>query len=186
MHPELPGTTIRWATAADFPQPGGRGPNGRRMCRWCHQEVPRGKRAWCGEGCVEQYLIRCHGHTVRRLVLERDRGICAFCGMDAEKLFRVIRLAQHHGRDFGLRLSGWAGLLDQLGRFNSFGETFWQPDHIVPVSGGGGQCGLSNYRTLCTPCHLVETGRLRTRLYRKEQEATPGGLVEQAQLEMDL
>jgi 5-methylcytosine-specific restriction endonuclease McrA len=25
-----------------------------------------------------------------------------------------------------------------------------QADHIVPVSGGGGECDLSNYQTLCT------------------------------------
>ena len=37
---------------------------------------------------------------------------------------------------------------------------FWQADHIVPVCEGGGECDLSNYRTLCTPCHDKETRKL--------------------------
>lgn len=41
---------------------------------------------------------------------------------------------------------------------------FWQADHMHAVSEGGGDCGLENLRTLCTPCHQVETNRLRSRL----------------------
>lgn len=186
MHPELPGTTERWARAKDFPQPEGTGPNGRRLCRWCHQEVSEGRRTWCSEACIQQYLIRCSSDTVRRKVLERDHGICAFCQMDAEKLHRVIRLARQHERDLWGTWFKWRSILDKLGRFNCFGESYWQPDHIVPVSEGGGQCGLSNYRTACTPCHLKETSQLRKRLYQAERDATPAGLLKQAQLEIGI
>jgi ethanolamine utilization cobalamin adenosyltransferase len=41
---------------------------------------------------------------------------------------------------------------------------FWQADHIVPVAQGGGDAGLDNLRTLCTPCHLIETQHLTNRL----------------------
>ena len=41
---------------------------------------------------------------------------------------------------------------------------FWQVDHITPVAEGGGSCGLDNFRTLCTPCHKIETDRLHQRL----------------------
>jgi hypothetical protein len=41
---------------------------------------------------------------------------------------------------------------------------FWQADHIKAVAEGGGNAGLDNLRTLCTPCHQVETERLRGRL----------------------
>ena len=34
---------------------------------------------------------------------------------------------------------------------------FWQADHIVPVSGGGGECDLSNFQTLCSSCHDSKT-----------------------------
>lgn len=35
--------------------------------------------------------------------------------------------------------------------------SLWQVDHVVPVSEGGGQCGLQNLRTLCSPCHAEVT-----------------------------
>ena len=34
----------------------------------------------------------------------------------------------------------------------------------MPVAEGGGLCGLSNLRTLCTPCHRSATRALRRRL----------------------
>jgi hypothetical protein len=35
---------------------------------------------------------------------------------------------------------------------------------------GGGECGLDNYRTLCTPCHKVETKKLAKRLAEKRKQ----------------
>jgi hypothetical protein len=34
----------------------------------------------------------------------------------------------------------------------------------VPVAEGGGQCDLSNMRTLCLKCHRLHTAALRERL----------------------
>ena len=34
----------------------------------------------------------------------------------------------------------------------------------MPVAEGGGECDLSNYRTLCDPCHSAQTAALRRRL----------------------
>ena len=36
---------------------------------------------------------------------------------------------------------------------------------------GGGEAGLDNYRTLCTPCHARETGKLKGRLKAAERRA---------------
>lgn len=44
-------------------------------------------------------------------------------------------------------------------RVNS-GMDLWDMDHIVPVSEGGGACGLENLRTLCLPCHKQHTAEL--------------------------
>lgn len=44
---------------------------------------------------------------------------------------------------------------------------FWQADHILAVAEGGGDAGLDNLRTLCTPCHQLETEKLRGRLKLK-------------------
>lgn len=147
--PELMDSTRRWARGADFPQPNGKGPAGRPFCRWCHREVPKGRRSWCSDDCVTEYWIRISGHTVRTRVEQRDHGICAICKMDAGKLGRILDRARYWGcRRFHV--------LRNLG-MTAFEGTIWQPDHILPVALGGGMCGLSNYRTLCTTCHLAVT-----------------------------
>ena len=40
----------------------------------------------------------------------------------------------------------------------------WDADHIVPVAEGGGECDLSNMRTLCLRCHRAATAELRRRM----------------------
>lgn len=37
-------------------------------------------------------------------------------------------------------------------------------DHIIPVCRGGGLCGPDNLRTLCVPCHKIETVSLHQQL----------------------
>jgi 5-methylcytosine-specific restriction enzyme A len=37
----------------------------------------------------------------------------------------------------------------------------------VIVPGGGGECDLSNMRTLCLPCHRAATAALRERLKQR-------------------
>jgi 5-methylcytosine-specific restriction endonuclease McrA len=43
-------------------------------------------------------------------------------------------------------------------------KSLWDADHAVPVAEGGGQCDLSNMRTLCLQCHRAATAALRLRL----------------------
>ena len=45
---------------------------------------------------------------------------------------------------------------------------FWEADHIIPVSEGGGECGLDNYRTLCVMCHKKATEELNRRLKHRK------------------
>jgi 5-methylcytosine-specific restriction endonuclease McrA len=49
--------------------------------------------------------------------------------------------------------------------------SLWQADHIVPVAEGGGECGLDNLRTLCTPCHKAAIAALRKRLAEERRWA---------------
>ena len=51
----------------------------------------------------------------------------------------------------------------------------WQADHIVPVSEGGGEADLDNYRTLCDPCHARETAALHERLKAKKRAVAAEG-----------
>lgn len=80
---------------------------------------------------------------MRDLVWERDKGVCALCGLDT----KILPQADRWGRDFVL----------------------WEADHILPVSEGGGLCGLEGYRTLCKACHGRVSGELRRRLNERKR-----------------
>lgn len=132
-----------------------RGANGRNLCRWCNLEVPKGRMTFCSEWCVEEWRLRSDPGYLREKVLERDRGICARCGVDCLHAERELR-----------RLRGVARLkaLLQWGLRAGARKSLWDADHIVPVVEGGGECDLDNIRTLCLNCHRLATAELRARL----------------------
>ena len=51
-------------------------------------------------------------------------------------------------------------LLEPLGIDPGHCDHYWEADHIIPVSEGGGLCGLENMQTLCIQCHKAETREL--------------------------
>ena len=55
----------------------GRGPNGRRFCRWCHKEVPKGRRSYCDSGCNAHADFNQSKHVAVR----RDERKCTACGI---------------------------------------------------------------------------------------------------------
>src|SRR5215467_6079823 len=151
-----------WVDPSELPV----GPNGRPLCRWCNLEVPKPRRTFCSRYCVHEHRLRSDPGYLRSQTFERDRGICAICGCDTEKLRRVLwRALRHVGRK---RLgTAWREILETMGvspgRLFS-GKSLWDADHIVPVIEGGGECDLSNIRTLCTCCHGAVTRELRSRI----------------------
>ncbi len=131
------------------------------QCRWCGGPKPARRRSWCSDACHDEFLIRWCGGEVIRQVYRRDKGICAVCGIDAEVILdlrrRVARLDTFSNPHVTREAWGpWARR-----------EQMWEADHILPVSEGGGCCGLGNYRTLCVVCHNRESGLLRRRLNRR-------------------
>ncbi len=143
--------------------PGGRvlreelssGPNGRALCRWCNLEVPAGRRTFCSSWCVEEWKLRSDPGYLRERTFERDKGVCSVCGLDCVSEFNRIRRLRGVGRirafaDYGLRPGSR--------------KSVWDADHIVPVVEGGGECDLSNIRTVCLRCHRKLTAELRQRV----------------------
>lgn len=129
-----------------------RGPNGRALCRQCQQEVPEGKRSFCGQECVDRWQIRT-GSKMRKHVFKRDRGICQICEirchkMKDEKAYRAANQIPAHR------------------------TKLWDVDHVIPVVEGGGDAGLSQLRTLCIPCHREETRKLAER--RRDRKVAAG------------
>jgi 5-methylcytosine-specific restriction endonuclease McrA len=92
---------------------------------------------------VDQWRVLTDPAHVRATVWRRDRGVCALCHSDT-----------------------MAGLKNPRPGNSAH---LWQADHIVPVAEGGGECGLDNYRTLCTACHKRETAALRRRLAERKR-----------------
>jgi 5-methylcytosine-specific restriction endonuclease McrA len=138
-----------WADRDNLPK----GPNGRPLCRWCNLEVPQGRQTFCSSWCVEEWRLRTDPGYLREKVFERDRGICACCGVDCIATWLHLK-----------RLRGAA----RLKAFTDWGITrsrksLWDADHITPVIEGGGECDLTNLRTLCLKCHRTSTAELRRR-----------------------
>ena len=131
-----------------------KGPNGRNLCRWCQQEIPKGRYTFCSEQCVHEWKLRTDPGYLREKVFERDRGVCAACGMDTEMLRRDKRKLDYAARRRFER--DWC--VSGLSR-----RSLWDADHIRPVCEGGGECDLSNIRTLCLKCHRAATAELRRR-----------------------
>ena len=132
------------------------GENGRALCRWCNLEVPTGRRSFCSDWCVEEWRIRSDPGYLREQVLARDCGICALCGLDCLAEYRRLRRLRGLSKTKALLL--WKA----SGR-----KSLWDADHIVPVVEGGGECDLTNLRTLCLRCHREHTAALRVRLRGK-------------------
>jgi 5-methylcytosine-specific restriction protein A len=139
-----------WADPASLPK----GPNGRALCRWCNLEAPPGRRTFCSEWCVDEWKLRSSPAYLREKLLERDHGVCALCGIDCIAEFN--RLKRLRGERRRAAFSAWGVRPGQR-------MSLWDADHIIPVVEGGGECDLSNIRTLCIRCHRAVTAELRRR-----------------------
>lgn len=152
-----------WADYKTLP----RGEAGRCLCRQCGKEVPKGRRTFCGADCIHEWKMRSSPPYVRAKVWKRDRGICLACGVDTDDLkAQASKLKGQERCDF-LKSRGFPVDARSSGQF-------WQADHIIEVVNGGGECGLENFQTLCTPCHKAKTKRLAgelARARRLEREA---------------
>ena len=132
-----------------------RSPNGRPLCRWCGSEVPKGRRTFCGDRCVHAWRLRTDPGYLRDNVFARDKGVCSNCAIDTKTLRSDMRKLDYAARRLFLKKWG----LREGSR-----KSLWDADHIIPVAEGGGQCDLSNMRTLCVLCHREATAALRARL----------------------
>lgn len=64
---------------------------GKPLCRWCSSPVPKGRKSWCSQACVDDALIRTQPSYARAAVKARDKGVCADCGRDTTKIKNQLR-----------------------------------------------------------------------------------------------
>jgi hypothetical protein len=143
-----------WTDRSALPKGG----NGRNLCRWCNLEVPKGRFTFCSDFCVEEWKLRTDSGYLRDKVFERDQGVCALCGTDCMAHWHHIKRQRGAAR---------TRLLAAWGVKPKSRQSLWDADHIVPVVEGGGECDLSNLRTLCLKCHRTATAALRKRLLQQ-------------------
>jgi 5-methylcytosine-specific restriction endonuclease McrA len=134
-----------------------RSTTGRPLCRWCRNEVAKGRRTFCSNQCVHEWKLRTNPAYLRDKVFERDKGVCIQCGADTVALRRDMRKLDYAARRKFLR---------QWGLREGSRKSLWDADHVIPVAEGGGQCDLANMRTLCLLCHREATAALRKRLLK--------------------
>lgn len=142
-----------------------RNEQGQPLCKWCGAVVPKGRRAFCTQLCAHEVQLRRDSWYLRRQVFERDKGICAQCGCDTEKVERVLRYAassyynmpcyERGGLDWLFTRA--AGFIYDALDYKS-AQTYWEADHIKEVVRGG-EPYLDNIQTLCRPCHKQKTKR---------------------------
>lgn len=132
------------------------------ICTWCGEGVPKGRVTWCSNRCVYAYRLT-QPEVIRKLVRQRDRGICKGCNVNTKKLRQEI--------DAKVRAEGKLPVVNWLtsrGRPTTTDvlkhlqkrKTLWDMDHITPVSKGGHPFSLENLRTLCYWCHKGVTSAL--------------------------
>lgn len=145
---------------------GVKGPNGRPLCKQCGKECEGRRTSYCSNECSEQWAIERWPSHQRTLVFKRDKGICAECGLDCDKLatewYAGIPTAIALARKLGIPTPKVTR--SRFGRVYSGGRvSFWDMDHKVAVIEGGGALGLENLQTLCIPDHRRKTAELARR-----------------------
>ena len=108
--------------------------------------------------------------TNKRLWVEqRDQGICAICQCDTDKTRRMVELAKAHLQELmgAHHYDSWRELIFMLG-FEPRRQSWWEADHIHPLSEGGKDT-MGNLRTLCLACHGLVTAALLGRLAKQNR-----------------
>lgn len=164
-------------------------PNG--ICRWCAQPILNslGHPAYATwhPPCVEEFKLIHWPAVTRAAVLERDKGICARCGCDAERMRRrwvsadrytwIRHLPPRAERRREQLIRAARNRLARMGKGWSGGA--WQHDHIRPLVEAEGRIEfwqMANIQTLCSACHVAK-GREDNRR-RKQARALDGPLVQ--------
>jgi len=155
-----------------------RGPEGRGLCKFCLTEVPKGRRTWCSDKCVEAWQIEHDWAAIRLLVFERDRGVCHECGLDCKALklawwpgcwtqYQLVTYPEPHHEwrtirsRFNFARPGpgrelRAELTEQ--GFHNMNRDLWEAHHVVARADGGSN-HPDNLVTLCLRCHKAHTAR---------------------------
>lgn len=139
-----------------------------KLCRWCGKDVNRfspKRRTFCSDECVHEYKIRASSSYVRAYIAKRDKHTCQICGLKCRGFLKRMRtfVGLAVGDAKRKKEEQWFSKHGMAWVNTNRRSTFYDIDHIVPVSEGAGQCGEDNLRLLCLSCHRIETAKLRAK-----------------------
>lgn len=137
------------------------------MCRLCGEPCPGRRSSWCSDECMDAYFTATDSNWLRRKVFERDKGICAICGIDAEALQNRLNYMHYEQRTEAFAVLRENGF-NVPGYGTSSCGSLWEADHLEPLDEGG-SWELSNIQTLCTPHHKEKTAEQAARRGRQQR-----------------
>ena len=142
----------------------------RGRCRVCLEPLPKRRRGFCSDEHRNAFYMATSSDFARRKVFERDKGVCANCGLDADAL--EVRVFGFSTMVKKLRRKQEAQALmlpreERIAKVNALMEngwpklsphpsSLWACDHIEPVADFG-SFDLSNCQTLDLRCHSEKT-----------------------------
>lgn len=122
------------------------------QCRYCLGPLTGRQQSYCRPEHAHEFRILNEPLYARLVVLLRDKGRCAACGVETIAPEVRARIAPAVGRRaYHIPISpirGWRSLF----------LTTWECDHVVELARGG-TSELFNLQTLCPPCHRAKTAR---------------------------
>jgi len=159
----------------------GKDANGHRLCRFCSSVIPKRRRSYCSNTCEHELRIRVDSTYIRHLLKARDNEVCSKCGLDTNKLRRILRHADlsYFKDGYGCysvllkHMSEHPKLKAWLKKFNFSTSLFvhlWEADHITAVADGGGHLGIENFQTLCLWCHKQKTKDMHQRKAKERKK----------------
>ena len=71
--------------------------DGKNQCQECGKPTEPGKLPkWWHPDCLEAYLVRSDPAHARKATIARDKGVCAICTVDTERLKQWLLSLPHH------------------------------------------------------------------------------------------
>lgn len=152
--------------------------SGIKLCQVCDQPATiRG--LYCSEEHADLFRQRSSESYARMKTFERDKGVCAECGLDTKIVEFSRRKATEPWQSYRIKpsekaknrtetecrsikvryMAVWSRMIVRLGVPEHLWKSgpLWHSDHILPVYRGGGETGIENRQTLCFKCHQDKT-----------------------------
>ncbi|GAW81974.1 DNA helicase [Plasmodium gonderi] len=119
---------------------------------------------FCQGSCRKMYFLKKSSTSIRRLIYERDKGVCNICKLDCTNLIRQIKSQKYFpiNEKIDYFIKKYPLFIENINHLTHILQKpmdgrIWHVDHILPVCKGGGQASFDNLQTLCTFCHKKKT-----------------------------